>query len=60
VSAAGALVASAFEGFVTVVERSAPALPFVGPALLALTLVDRQALVARANTAARKSSTRTR
>jgi serine/threonine protein kinase len=51
VTAAGAMASSAIEGFVTIVEKSAPALPFIGPTLLALTLVYRQVSLARANTA---------
>ena len=51
VSAAGTIASNALEGFVKIVEKSAPALPFVGPALLALTLVYRQTLLAKANTA---------
>jgi hypothetical protein len=51
VSAAGNIVSNALEGFIHIVEKSAPALPFVGPALLALTLVYRQTLLAKANTA---------
>ena len=51
VSATGTIISNALEGFVNIVEKSAPALPFVGPALLALTLVYKQTVLAKANTA---------